>query len=170
MELNKKFRIISWTLAFVVLFNITFAIFFIIPHISHPYRNMPHHPPRNNFMPPDKPMNLHREILDELDLNNTQIRQYNQFRQQFFEKTKVCFDSIGYYNQKIDEIITSDNPDKKAIDEYIKQIANCHIRIKQNSIQYYFNVKGILNDKQQKKFKKIYLEFRKSNMPPFCKQ
>jgi len=171
MELNKKIRILSWTLVFIILFNIASFLFFFMPNLLHHNSYMPGHPSRSNFMHRDKTMNLNKRILEELDLNNQQIIQYQQFRHQFFEQTRVFLDSIRYYDQKIDQIITSANPDEKEIENYIERIGSFHIRIKQNSIKYYFNVKEILDQEQQKKYQKIYLDFRKTReIPPFCKQ
>ena len=156
MELNKKVKLLTWILVFVLLFNVSAFIFIMIQH-----RNF-----HDNFPPPfmgQRRPPIHKIITDELNLTPEQQLQYDNLRQNFFGRGKMCLDSIRYYNMQIDLQITSDNPDTVLINQYIDKISNLQKRMKKRSVDYFLEIKSILTPEQKTKFNQLFIQLKQKN-------
>ena len=156
MELNKKVKLLTWLLIFVILFNVSAFVFIMIQH-----RNF-----NDNFPPPfmrHRRPPIHQIIANQLNLTPEQQLQYDNLRQNFFGKGKTCLDSIRYYNMQIDQQIVSDNPDTVLINQYIDKISNLQKRMKRRSVNYFLEIKSILTPEQKQKFNQLFIQLKQKN-------
>jgi hypothetical protein len=165
MILKTKFKILSWAMVFLMLFNITILTTVFIKH-----KNMPPPPNdvQNQFGPPHGMGNpvpnsghFRNLLITELEMNSGQIEQFDIFRQEFIHQSHICFDSIRIYSEIIDKYLSDDDYNNEIIEINAKKIGYLHTKLKLNFVGYYSNIHSILEDSQHEQFHTIFVDFKK---------
>ncbi len=164
MEIKTKLRILTWAMILLILFNITVLIT-VFSKIKNNDFIRPNNPQFNPdcempFDPKQQDLNFRQLLIKELELENTQINDLDMFREQFLHQSHILFDSIRIYSDLIDGELAKDKPNQDFIFSNSTKIGNLHCKLKLNFVEYYLNLKSILNKNQQKKFHQITIEFK----------
>lgn len=166
MELKTKFRILSWAMILLVLFNITVLTTVLIKN-----KNRPEPPPpcenmnQFNNQPDFKGNPPHgghfKEIMiNELQPSENQLKLIDEYREEFLHNTHLYFDSIRIYSEIIDEELAKEDPNTDLIALNSENIGEFHEGLKMNFVDYYLNIKKELSPEQQKKFHKLLMNFK----------
>ena len=164
MELKKKFKILSWSMILLILFNVTI----LITIFAHRQYNNKNCQPNNSdcFNGQQHQNNPHKEghfksvIISELDLDDNQIVDFEKFRQNFIRKSHIYFDSIRFYNDIIDQELSQEIPNNQIIELNAEKIGDFHSKLKLNFVDYFVNIRSILNKNQHDKFHEILINFK----------
>ncbi len=168
MKLKTKFKILLWSLIFLVLLNVSTILIVIykskdinnIQNITPKENNNLNQPFPNRKNSPKQGM-FTNFLINELDMDNNQKQEFIEIRKNFLEQSHFYFDSIKYYSDIIDSKLDSDNPNYNQIEKYTKKIGNYHTKLKLNFVNYYFNIRKMLNKEQKDKLFKVFMEFKK---------
>ena len=163
MILEKKIKILSWTLIFVLLMNITAISTIIYRHREHMKMLK-----KNECLTPkyqqehigERKEVYKKYLIEELNLSEQQQIQYDNIKTDFHSKTHSFFDSIHYYNTLIDSQLINDEADRLLIEKYSTRIGNLHKQLKIEYIYYNFNIKNILNQNQKVKYFDAFKKFK----------
>ncbi len=163
MTIKQKFNILVWAFVVLLVFNISLLATIFLHQIKEHnaqnqndttmYQNLPPQmPPQRGF--------FKQLIINDLQLSDEQIAEFEVYKHDFIVQSHIYFDSIQIYNQTINTELNKQNPDMQLINMYATKIGNIHKTLKMNFVNYYLNIKSILTPEQQAKLPEVFEKFR----------
>lgn len=153
-------RILIYIIIALVVFNIATigGILFYLKNERHDS-----HEGRSNKM-------MHKVdfIKEKLQLNESQLIDYQMYHDAFYKRGKILIDSMQVIRKHTIDHMTVAVPDTAAIDELNRKFGNLHTELKNNAVDFYFKLKKICTPSQQDTLKIIFtkmLEFEGGRKP-----
>lgn len=103
-------------------------------------------------------MQIGRFFREELKLTPDQEKTFKISRHQFFQNSKIIFDSLEKTNRLIIEELSKQKPDSVVLFHLADQIGSLHAQWKHQSIQNLLNLHSICTPEQIKKLNTINAE------------
>lgn len=97
-----------------------------------------------------------RRIIDKLDLSESQEKEFRKLRYELQKKQTDLRAKIRTAQIELRELMDADKIDRNLIEKKIKEIADYRLKLQLNRLDHWFNVYKILDEKQQKIWKKHF--------------
>lgn len=109
-------------------------------------------------------------VIKELRLDSSQAQAYLLADSVFRTKSKEIFANMQQLRKQMVEEITKANPDTIRLNALAKQLGEDHVRLKANTFEFLFKLKGICTPEQQAMLNEhIRKMFEFEGRPPFDK-
>ncbi len=105
----------------------------------------------------EKMINMMNNIYQELELEDSQIDEFNRITGVFHSKGKVLGDSLKSINRTYYSEFTQDTINSNRLDSISDNYGKMQVKIKQHISWYYKEVESMLSEKQLLKLKGIYV-------------
>lgn len=147
----------------LIVLNLTIIISFLIQSTSINKRL----PGKMPAMQDRAMMGMNRYFVEELELDNIQIKEFVKLRIEFQKEGRKTREKINSERIKFIKELSKDNPDSDKIESIATNIGLYHKDLKLITSSYYLNLKEICNDDQKEKLTKVFLELSKPmEVPP----
>ncbi|HEY4787083.1 MAG TPA: periplasmic heavy metal sensor [Bacteroidales bacterium] len=92
---------------------------------------------------------------NELKLSSEQEKLFKGFRHQFFQNSKVIFDSLEKKRIRMIEVMSSANPDSLVLFKISDDVGDLHSKLKRENVKFILNLRSICTPEQIQKLNTI---------------
>lgn len=98
-----------------------------------------------------------KRMFDRLNLSEAQEKEFRKLNYELQKKQTDLFSKIRTAQIELRELMDADKIDRVAVEKKIKEIADLRLKLQLNRVEHWFNVNKILDEKQQKIWKRHFL-------------
>jgi len=154
MDLLTKQKTYVWLIILLVAINLTTLVLLWV--------GRPGPPPLNKHNKPD----TDKFLKNELSLSNEQESKLKQLRQELFDSTAGLNNTIRMMKKQLQEEAFKINPDITKVDSLLKNIGKMQSKNEQFMFNHFGQLRKVLSEEQQIKFKRIISEAGKNGQRP----
>lgn len=97
-----------------------------------------------------------KRIVEKLNLSESQEKEFRKLNYDLQKKQTDLFSKIRTAQIELKELMDTEKIDRVAVEKKIKEIADLRLKSQLNRLEHWFNVNKILDEKQQKIWKKHF--------------
>lgn len=156
--MEKNTKILIGVIVLLILLNLT-----IVGTILYNKRGITNYKAQDNkelVMPTN---HLGRFFRDELNLTNKQHREFQNIRHEYHEKSDNIIEKMEQNRNAILTALGEEKSDTLILNKLSKDLGSLHSELKNLTIEYYLNMKGICNEKQKVKLFQTFKAMVNSN-------
>lgn len=121
-------------------------------------------PPRNPRPPREKPpflVKLMNRMANEVGVEGEQRQKFLAIQQGFFERTFETREELRRRQQALRQNLVSPQPDRTLASRQVEELSQAQKELEQAFLDNYFETTAILDQDQQKRYRRLILELRK---------
>ena len=120
--------------------------------------------PRNPRPPHEKPpflVKLMNRMANEVGVEGEQREKFLAIQQGFFERTFETREELRRRQQALRQNLVSPQPDRELASRQVEELSQAQKELEQAFLDNYFETTAILDQDQQKRYRRLILELRK---------
>ena len=96
-------------------------------------------------------------VWDEINFTEEQRGDFVIYNRDFNERANMLSLKMSQLRQEMVDEMASESPDTALLEDIISEFGDLHVQLKQVTMEFYFNLKGICDNNQQER---LYYVFR----------